>query len=74
MLNQAGLASRFPEIPRPDPGEAPRFSAYGIDVADLATVRTLLAAAGVAFRSTPRSLVLPPSAAFGTAIEFKAPS
>jgi glyoxalase-like protein len=73
VLNPSGLADRFPEIPRPGPGEAPRFAAYGIEVADLATVRTLLAAAGMAFRSTPRSLVLPPSAALGTAIEFRVP-
>ena len=71
VLNQAGLASRFPEIPHS--GEAPQYEAYGIEVADLAAVKTLLTAAGVAFRAGPRSLVLPPSAAFGTAIEFKAP-
>jgi hypothetical protein len=73
VLDHAGLAARFPEIPRRGAKDAPRFEAYGIEVADLAAAKVLLTAAGVAFRSTPRSLVLAPSAAFGAAIEFHAP-
>ena len=74
VLNHAGLAARFPEIPHSDSGDAPRLEAYGIEVADLDAAKALLTSAGVAFRSTPRSLILPPSAAFGAAIEFKAPA
>ena len=74
VLNHAGLAARFPEIPHSDSGDGPRLEAYGIAVADLDAARALLTSASVAFRSTPRSLVLPPSAAFGVAIEFKAPA
>ncbi len=71
VLSHAGLAARFPEIPPLNLGQTPRLEAYGIEVADLAATKALLAAAGVALRATPRSLVLPPSAAFGTAIEFQ---
>jgi Glyoxalase-like domain len=74
VLNHAGLAACFPEIPHSDSGDGPRLDAYGIEVADLDAARALLTSAGVAFRSMPRSLVLPPSAAFGVAIEFKAPA
>ena len=74
VLNHAGLAARFPEIPHSDSGDAPRLEAYGIEVADLDAAKALLTSASVAFRSTPRSLVVPPSAAFGAAIEFKAPA
>jgi len=74
VLNHAGLAARFPEIPHSDSGDAPRLEAYGIEVADLDAAKALLTSAGVAFRSTPQSLVLPPSAAFGAAIEFKKPA
>ena len=74
ILNHAALAGRFPEIPRRGAGEAPRFEAYAIEVADLAATEALLASRGVAFRAAPRSLVLPPSAAFDVAIEFRAPA
>ena len=74
VLNHAGLAARFPEIPHSDSGDSPRLEAYGIEVADLDAAKALLTSAGVAFRSTPQSLVLPPSAAFGAAIEFKKPA
>ena len=74
VLNHAGLAARFPEIPHSHSGDAPRLEAYGIEVADLDAAKALLTSASVAFRSTPRSLVVPPSAAFGAAIEFKAPA
>ena len=74
VLNHAGLAARFPEIPHSDSGDAPRLEAYGIEVADLDAAKALLTSAGVAFRSTPQSFVLPPSAAFGAAIEFKKPA
>ena len=73
VLNHAGLAARFPEIPRRGAKDTPRFEAYAIEVADLPATQALLTSAGVAFTSTPRSLVLAPSAAFGVAIEFKAP-
>ena len=74
VLDHAGLAARFPEIPRRGAGGTPRFEAYAIEVADLSATQALLASAGVAFRSTPRSLVLRPSAAFGVVIEFRAPA
>ncbi len=73
MLDHAGLAARFPEIPRREAGEAPRFEAYAIEVANLQAAEAHLSSAGVVFRSTPRTLVLPPSATFGTAIELRAP-
>jgi hypothetical protein len=71
MIDHAAIAARFPEIPQRGAGDTPRFEAYSIESADLSATQSLLASAGVAFRSTPRSLVLPPSAAFGAIIEFR---
>jgi hypothetical protein len=71
VLGHAGLAARFPEIPRRGAGEAPRFEAYAIEVADLAAAKAVVTSAGVPFRPTARSLILPPTAAFGTVIEFR---
>ncbi len=73
VLDHDALAARYPEIPRRGPGEAPRLEAFAIEVADLSAVQRLLNSAGIGFRATPNSLVLPPSTAFGTAIEFRAP-
>jgi len=70
VLNHAALARRYPEIARRGDGGTPRFEAYVIATSSLASVRTLLAGAGVPYRDAGRSLIIPPAAAFDLAIEF----
>ena len=74
MLDPAALAARFPEIPRGGAGDTPRFEAYAIEVADLSATRALLESRGIAFRAAADTLVLPPTAAFGVAIELRTPA
>ncbi len=73
ILDHAALASRYPELSRRRPDESPRFEAYVVEVANLAAVGELLARTGVPLRAAARSLVVPPDAAFGVAIEFAEP-
>jgi hypothetical protein len=72
VMDHKELAARFPEVAKRGPKDTPRFEAYAIQVPDLVLAKRRLVAAGVPFRSTDRSIVVPPSHAFGVAIEFTA--
>ncbi|HUH83950.1 MAG TPA: VOC family protein [Stellaceae bacterium] len=68
LMTRDRLAERFPECAAN--GDAPRFAAYRVTVADLGAVKRQLQSNGVLYRSDSRAAVIAPDAAFGMAIEF----
>lgn len=65
VLRPEEAAARFGGAPA-----AGRFAGFGVVVASLAPVRRCLAAAGVPHHDIAGALVVPPDAAFGTALAF----
>ncbi len=71
LLSPNEYARRFPGAPL-DGDESPRFRAFRLLVDDLAAARRALEAGGVPHRAGPETILVPPSAAHGVAIEFAA--
>lgn len=73
VLSPSAFAARFPFVPLPPVPERGWFAGIAIDVASLAAVEDHLQAAGIAHVRTPDgTIAVPPSAAGGALLEFRA--
>jgi hypothetical protein len=72
LLDRARFLARFQDMPDPQAPDTPHFAGYRVTVADLSRAEAVLSQAGAPVRREGARILVPPSEAFGVAIEFVA--